>query len=151
MPDQPGQALSNSLIGSRLSLIASNNFNYLWDWPSATTVYPSEPGFARIDINPDGKGCTTIWTNSQVATTTSPRLSTKTGLIYTVSREYDAQNGVYVYYWIALDLHTGAVAWKKMAGSGDQFDSFYPALAIGPNKALFVGVYGGFMTVKDTR
>jgi hypothetical protein len=147
--DQIGQALSNSLIGSRLSLIASNNYNYLWDWSSGTTVYPSEPGFARIDINPDGKGCKTVWTNSDVATTTSPRLSTRNGLIYTVSREYDAQNDVYVYYWIALDYHTGEVAWKKMAGSGDQFDSFYPALAIGPNQGLFVGVFGGFMTVKD--
>jgi hypothetical protein len=148
--DTPG-ALSNSLIGFRDSLIASNNYNYLWDWPTATTVYPSEPGFARIDINPSGKGCKTVWTNTEVATTTSPRLSTKTGLIYTVSREYDAEKDVFVYYWIALDFHTGKVAWKKMAGTGNQFDSFYPALAIGPNHALYVGVFGGFMTVRDTR
>ena len=148
--DQAGQALSNSLIGFRNSLIASNNFNYLWDWPTGTTVYPSEPGFARIDIDPDGQGCTTAWTNSEVATTTSPRLSTKSGLIYTVSREYDAQANTFGYYWIALDFNTGAVAWKKLAGSGDLFDSFYPALAIGPNHDLYVGVYGGFMTLRDS-
>jgi hypothetical protein len=29
--------------------------------------------------------------------------------------------------------------------------SFYPALAIGPNRALYVGVYGGLMTIRDTR
>ncbi len=148
--ETPG-ALSNSLIGSRLSLIATNNYDYLWDWPTGTTVYPSQPGFARIDIQPDGQGCSTVWTNSQVATTTSPRLSTKTGLIYTVSREYDVPNDMFVYYWIALDFHTGEVAWKKLAGTGDQYDSFYPALAIGPNQALYVGVFGGFMTVRDVR
>ena len=118
----------------------------------------SAPGFARIDIDEDGKGCTEVWTTSQVATTTSPRLSTKTGLIYTVSREYDpnAENedgtkGVYVYYWIALDFSTGRVVWKKMAGTGDTFDSFYPALAIGPDEGLYVGAYGGFMTMRDAR
>lgn len=153
--DTPG-ALSNSLVGSGLSLIASNNYDYLWDWPTGRTVFPSRPGFTRIDIDPKGNGCTEVWTNGEVATTTSPRLSTTNGLIYTVSREYDpgAVNadgtaGVYVYYWIALDFRTGRTVWKKRAGTGDEFDSFYPALAIGPDKGLYVGVFGGFMTVKD--
>ena len=56
---------------------------------------------------------------------------------------------MYVYYWAALDFRTGATVWKKMAGTGDQFDSFYPALAIGPDRGLYVGAYGGFMTLKD--
>lgn len=153
---QPGQALSNSLIGSGLALIASNNYNYLWDWQHGKTVYPSAPGFARIDIDPAGQRCNTIWTSYDVATTTSPRLSTKNGLIYTVAREYDptalnsdGSPGVYVYYWVALDFRTGATVWKKMAGTGDQFDSFYPALAIGPDRGLYVGAYGGFLTLKD--
>jgi hypothetical protein len=149
--DQPGAALSNSLIGSRLSLIATNNYNYLWDWQNGRTVYPSAPGAERIDINPNGKGCTKVWANSGVATTTSPRLSTKAGLIYTVAREKDEQTNVYVYYWVALDFRTGKTVWKKMAGTGDKCDSFYPALAIGPNRALYVGAYGGFMTIRDTR
>ena len=62
-----------------------------------------------------------------------------------------SQNDVFVYYWIALDFRTGELVWKKMAGAGDQYDSFYPALAIGPNNALYVGAFGGFMTVRDTR
>lgn len=142
--DQAGQALSNSLI-------ATNNYYYLWDWEAGKTVYGSEPVFARIDINPNGKGCMKVWTNSEVVTTTSARLSTKTGMIYTISREYDAQNDGFVYYWIALDFRTGDVVWKKMAGAGDAFDSFYPALSIGPNKALYVGVYGGFISVRDSK
>lgn len=155
--DQPGQALSNSLIGFQNSLIASNNYNYLWDWQKGQTIYPSAPGFARIDINADGQGCTTVWSQTDVATTVSPRLSTVTGLIYTVAREYDPNalntggtQGVYVYYWIAINFRTGQTVWKKMAGTGDQFDSFYPALAMGPNGGLYVGAFGGFMMMKDT-
>jgi hypothetical protein len=141
-------ALSNSLVGSRLSLVASNNTNYVFDWDTHAMT-PSLPGFERIDIDPNGKGCTKVWTNKEVMTTTSPKLSTRTGLIYTIAREYDAQNDVYAYYWIALDFRTGQTVWKKLAGTGSDFDSFYTGLAIGPNKALFYGGYGGFMTVRD--
>jgi hypothetical protein len=86
-----------------------------------------------------------------------PRLSTRTGLIYAVSREQDdygvqdPETGVYAYYWIAMDFRPGQMVWKKMAGAGAQFDSFYPALAMGPNQALYAGAYGGFMTARDTR
>jgi hypothetical protein len=148
--NQAGGASSNSLVGSRLSLIATNNYYYLFDWQAGKMIEPSAPGVERIDIDPNGKGCRKVWVNEEVATSTSPRLSTRTGLIYTVSREYDDQNDVYVYYWIALDFRTGATVWKKMAGTGDIYDSFYPALVIGPNKALYVGVYGGFISIRDT-
>ena len=147
--DQAGSAVSNSLIGSRLSLIATNNYYYLFDWRGGQTLEPSAPGFVRVDIDPNGKGCQPVWTNREVATTTSPRLSTRTGLIYTVSREED-QSGQYVYYWTALDFRTGATVWKKMAGTGVQYDSFYPAIAIGPNGALYTGNYAGIMSVQDT-
>ena len=58
---------------------------------------PSAPGFERIDIDPDGKGCHKVWTNLEVATTTSPRLSTRNGLIY-VYAQGEEENGVDVYY-----------------------------------------------------
>lgn len=133
------------------SLIATNNYDYLWNWHTGQTEYPSAPGFERIDIDPNGRDCTKVWINAELATTTSPRLSTKTGLIYMVSREYDAWKNVYVYYWAALDFRTGETVWKKMAGTGERFDSFYPGLAIGPNGALYAGVYGWIIEIKDTR
>jgi hypothetical protein len=147
--DQVGQSSSNSLIGSRNSLIATNNYNYWWDWEAGTLLLPNEPGAERIDINPNGKGCTKVWSNSDLRTTTSPRLSTRTGLIYTIASEHDAENDLNAYYWAALDFRTGEVVWKKLAGTGDRFDTFYPALAIGPNGALYTGVYGGLITVRD--
>ena len=47
-------------------------------------------------------------------------------------------------------LLPGETVWKKLAGTGDRFDSFYPALVIGPNGALYSGVYGGLIMMKDT-
>ena len=40
------------------------------------------------------------------------------------------------------------MVWKKLAGAGDWFDSFYPALVIGPNRALYAGVYDGLISIK---
>ena len=157
--DQAGSALSNSLIGTRLSLVATNNYNYYYDWETAKLVYPSEPGFVRIDIDPNGKGCHEVWYNPKVATTTCPRLSTRTGLLYAVARVMDTSKvdeqhpyGLDVYYWTALDFRTGEVVWQKMAGTGVLFDSFYPVGGdIGPNGVLYYGAYGGLMTLRDTR
>lgn len=148
--EQVGGASSNSLVGSRLSLIATNNYYYLFDWKTGQMIYPSAPGVERIDIDPNGKGCRKVWANEEVATSTSARVSTRSGLIYSMAREYDDENNVHVYYWIALDFRTGETVWKKMAGTGDMFDSFYPALTIGPNGALFYGAYGGLTMIMDT-
>jgi hypothetical protein len=52
--DQEGGANSNSLIGSRLSLIVENTYDYAMYWQQDGKK-PSAPGFERIDINPNGK------------------------------------------------------------------------------------------------
>ncbi len=155
--NQSGQALSNSLIGSRLSLIATNNYSYWFDWETGELLEPSAPGVERTDINPNGNGCTKVWSNTKVATTTSPRLSTRTGLIYTMAREMDTNKvdadhpyGLDVYYWTAIDFRTGQTVWQKMVGTGSMFDSFYPGMAIGPNEAPYYGGYGGLMSIRDT-
>ena len=150
-------ALSNSLVGSGLSLIAENNYGYSFNL-GTQEMTPSLPGFERIDIDANGKGCHKVWTNDEVASIVSPHLSTKTGLIYTVARKMDesktdAQHpyGLDVYYWTALDFRTGEVVWEKMAGTGWRFDGWYLGLGIGPTGTMYVGGYGGLMSIRDTR
>ena len=144
-----GGALDNSLLGSGLSIIAENNYGYTFDFENWTAT-DSEPGFERIDIDPNGKGCTKVWVNTEIASTTSAKLSTRTGLIYTYARKYDNQNGVWVYYWTALDFRTGETVWQKMAGTGDaRFDSHWPALYVGPNETLYVGLLGGLAAIRE--
>jgi hypothetical protein len=151
-----GGALDNSLIGSGFSLIVENNYGYVPNFEEMT-VTDSEPGFERIDIDPNGKGCTKVWVNDKVASTASGKLSSRTGLLYTYARQYDdygdkdPETGVWVYYWTALDFRTGEIVWQKMAGTGhEQFDSSWPAVIVGPNETLYTGDYGGLIAIRDT-
>jgi len=149
--DFPGAgagALSNSLIGSHLSLVAENTYGYEILWQEKG-LPPSAPGFERIDINPDGKGCTKVWTNQEVASTVSGKLSTRNGLIYIYTRKME--NNVDVYYMTALDWRTGEVVWEKKVGSGFGFDHFYEALLLGPDETIFMGVYDGLVSIRDSK
>ena len=144
--NQEGGALSNSLIGSRLSLIAENNYGYADNWQQDGKK-PSAPGFERIDINPNGKDCTKVWSKPDVASTNSGKLSTRTGLIYVETRKMD--NGLDVYYLTALDFRTGEVVWEKQVGSGYAFDHWYTGLFVGPDETVYLGVNGGIVSVRD--
>jgi hypothetical protein len=152
-------AQSNSLIGLRNSIIVQNTFGYLFNFPdihsdppdlTAELVQGGAPGLERIDIDPNGKGCTKVWVNTEVASTNTPKLSTRTGLIYVQSRKWDAENNLNAYYWTALDFYTGKVVWEKLVGTGDMFDNFWAAAGPGPNGALYGTVYGGLTMLKDT-
>jgi hypothetical protein len=152
-------ALSNSLVGLRNSIIVQNTYGYLFDFPdihtdppdlTAELVQASAPGIERIDINPNGKGCTKVWVNTEVTSTNTPKLSTRTGLIYVQDRKWDAENELYAYYWAALDFRTGEVVWEKLAGTGDMYDNFWAAASVGPNGALYGTVYGGLTMLRDT-
>ena len=150
-------AVEDSLIGNGLSLIVENNYGYqVTNWQTLAST-PSLPGMARVDVLPDGSGCTLVWTNETVtAPNVAPKLATGSGLIYTITRKYDtsppyAAPGLDVWYWSAVDFRTGAVVWERRAGTGPKFDSWYPGLAIGPNGTAYSGQYGGLIAIRDTR
>ena len=79
-------ATENSLITAGRSLIVENNYGYQDPFgPNSGAV--TEPGFARVDVNKKLTDCKLKWTNTEVrAPTVVPKLSTKTGLIYTYTR-----------------------------------------------------------------
>jgi hypothetical protein len=137
----------NSLVGHDLSFLAENNYGYNYDFARLEMTGRSEPGFARVDVDPNGKGCSVGWVNDEVASVVSGHLSTRTGLYYTLSRKWDGD--VEVYYWTALDWRTGEVAWEKLAGTGTLYDGWYPGVGIA-NDTLYVGEYGGVVTLKDS-
>jgi hypothetical protein len=108
----------NSLIGSGLSLVAYNTWGY--DTDKALKEFestPSKPGIARVDINPDGTGCKLVWENDDVELIdTVQKLSTATGLVYAVTREWDTkvhhdgEFGLDVYYCLVrLDCALAAL------------------------------------------
>jgi hypothetical protein len=145
--DQEASATENSLMGTKRSLIVENNYGYQ-DPFGANSGAVTEAGFARVDIDKDGRGCTKKWTNTEVRSpTVVPKLSTKTGLIYTYSRPDDPANQGY--FWTAIDYRTGATAWAQYAGSGLLFNNNYAGLALGPDGTAYLGVIGGIVTLRD--
>lgn len=145
--EQGASATENSLMGTKRSLIVENNYGYQDPFgPNSGAV--TEPGFARVDIDKDGKACTKRWTNTEVrGPTVVPKLSTKTGLIYTYARPEDPANQGY--FWTAIDYRTGETAWSRYAGSGLAFNNNYAGLALGDDGTAYLGVIGGMITLRD--
>ncbi|MGN2635204.1 hypothetical protein ACTD5D_03230 [Nocardia takedensis] len=145
----PGaSATENSLIGAGRSLIVENNFGYTG--PQSTMFgRTTTPGFARVDIDADGQGCTLAWTNDTVAApSVVPKLSLATGLIYTYTK---GEQPTDPWYWTALDFRTGAVVFQRLAGVGFGFNNNYAGLALGPDGAAYLGTLGGLISLRDAR
>jgi hypothetical protein len=141
-------ATENSLITAGRSLFVENNYGYQDPFGPQTGAV-SEPGFARVDVRRGGRGCRRVWTNREVrAPSVVPKLSTRTGLIYTYTREPSTLLDQ-PYFWTALDARTGKVAWKVYAGSGLGFNNNYAGIALGANRTLYLGVFGGMVALRD--
>lgn len=140
-------ATENAILGAGRSLIVENNYGYQDPFgPNAGAV--SEPGFARVDLRKNGKGCKLVWTNRDArAPSVVPKISTKTGLIYTYTRPPDPlAEG---YYWTAIDFRTGKTKWMKYSGSGIGFNNNYAGLAIGRDGTAYLGTIGGMIALRD--
>lgn len=151
-----GGALENSLMGFGLSLIVYNNYKYNLDTVFETLESgQSEPGVARVDIDPNGTGGRLVWENDNITLTNAvQKLSNRTGLIYAVTRKYDTEShedpGLDVYYFSAIDFRTGKVVWERLLGTGFGYDSFSEVM-IGPTGTAYLPQYGGLIAVRDTR
>jgi hypothetical protein len=141
-------ATENSLLAAGRALFVENNYGY--QDPFGTTAGAlTEPGFARVDVAADGKGCTKRWTNTtERAPSVVPKISTKTGLIYTYTRD-DDPNGSQPWFWTAIDARTGKTAFKRYAGSGLPFNNNYAGLALGPDGSAYLGTTSGIQRLKD--
>lgn len=142
-------ATENSLIGTGRSLLVENNYGYTDIFADGADQVVTEPGFARVDIRKDGKGCRKVWTSyAERAPSVVSKLSTKTGLIYTYTRPPEP-SGSQGYYWTAIRFKNGKTAWSKYSGSGFVFNNNYSGMALGPNKRAYLGVAGGIISLRD--
>jgi hypothetical protein len=137
----------NSLIGAGRSMIVENNYGYAGPL-SVTGGKLTSPGFARVDLNRNGRGCHLVWTNhSVVAPTVVPKLSLATGLIYTYTKEPGLLDP---WYWTALDFRTGHVVYKQLAGTGSLgYNNNYAGIALARNGTAYLGVLGGIIAMRD--
>jgi hypothetical protein len=141
-------ATENSLITAGRSLFVENNYGYQDPFGPRSGAL-STPGFARVDVRRKGRGCRKVWTNTtERAPSVVPKLSTRTGLIYTYTRDA-APLLEQPYFWTAIDARTGKTAWKAYAGSGLGFNNNYAGLALGKDGTAYLGVLGGIVALRD--
>jgi len=133
----------NSLISVGRSMIAEDNYGY--SSPTSLAGKVTTPGFVRVDINRNGRGCHTVWTNtSESAPTVVSKLAIANGLIYTYTTD-PAGN----WYWTALDFRTGRTVYKAYAGSGPFYNNNYAGIALSPTGTEYLGTLGGILSVRD--
>jgi hypothetical protein len=142
-------ATENTLITAGRSLIVENNYGYEDPLDVVDTEYLTEPGFARVVVDRDKRGCELRWTNrDQRAPSVVPKLSTETGLIYAYTMPPDP-NGTEGYYWTAIDFRSGKTVWNKYSGSGFVYNNNYAGIALGPDGTAYLGVIGGLVALRD--
>jgi hypothetical protein len=139
-------ATENSLITAGRSLFVENNYGYRDPFGPQSGAL-TQPGFARVDVR--RRGCRKVWTNrTERAPSVVPKLSTRTGLIYTYTRD-PAPAIDQPYFWTAIDARSGKTAWKVYAGSGLGFNNNYAGIALGPDGTAYLGVFGGIVALRD--
>ena len=136
-----------SLIGTHKSMIVENNYGYTG--PLATQGTPTtEPGLARVDVSSDRKACKTIWKSDEIAPSVVPKLSLRSGLVYTYTNERDSSDP---WYLTALDFRTGKTVFKRLAGQSLGVNNNYAPVTIAPDGSVYIGVLGGMVMLRNDR
>jgi hypothetical protein len=141
-------ATDNSLIAVRDAIIVENNYGYAN--PTVTEAgRTTTPGFARVDLDRDGRGCHRVWRSREIAPSVVPKLSLRTGLVYTYTKP--RTDGDDLWYFTAISFRSGRTAFKRLAGEGLGYNNNYAPVTIGPDGTAYVGALGGLVSLHDRR
>jgi hypothetical protein len=140
-------ATENSTIGAGRAMIIENNYGYTGP-ASVAAGKLSAPGFARVDLNRDGRGCHRVWTNRTLrAPSVVSKLSLSNGLIYSYTKAPGTEDP---WYWTTLSFRTGRVVYRQLAGTGSLgYNNNYAGLALAPTGRAYLGVIGGIIALHD--
>ncbi|EQB44888.1 hypothetical protein CGLO_16306 [Colletotrichum gloeosporioides Cg-14] len=156
-----GSANENAMVGyfdgSTYSVLVNNNHGApeLQDLGAAGDVNgafndfaPLAPGITRVDVTADGS-CAVRWA-LDVRSTSVLSLSTANGLVYSYTQDEElAGQGLYVWYFTAIDFRTGEVVWRIRAGAGGRYNNNVAPTQMSPNGAIYQVVAGGVTWLRD--
>jgi hypothetical protein len=137
----------NSIIAIGNSLVVENNYGYTGVMDVANGL-STQPGVARVDVNPKKRTCKNVWTSAERSPTTVPKASVANGLVYLYTKPPRA-DGVDAWYLTAIDFHTGATRFSRLTGTGYLYNNHYAAIYIGPDGSAYIGTLGGLVRIAD--
>jgi len=146
---QPGQSMTeNSVIATDRSIIVENNFGYRGPG-SVEHGSTTEPGITRIDLDADGNGCHTVWTNMELSSPwATAKLSLANGLIYAYTKPKGPVT-TDAWYLAALDFETGETVYKVLTGTGPLYNAAMGVVYLSPDGAAWVGLFAGIVKIED--
>ncbi|KAF9871533.1 hypothetical protein CkaCkLH20_10944 [Colletotrichum karsti] len=156
-----GSANENAMVGyfdgKTYSVIMNNNYGApeMQDLGASNDkngefndFAPLAPGITRVDITLD-EICEARWT-LDVRSTSVLSLSTANGLVYSYTQDEElASQGLYAWYFTAIDFRTGEIVWRIYAGAGGSFNNNVAPTQLSPNGGLYQVVAGGVTWLKD--
>lgn len=133
----------NAMIAAGRSYLIENNYGY--EGPQSVQNQVTAPGFARVDVNRNGRGCHLVWTTYSVTVpSVVSKMSLANGLVYTYTTDANGD-----WYWTTLDYRTGRVVYQRFAGSGIGYNNNYAGIALSPVGVEYLGTLGGIEALRD--
>lgn len=127
------------------SVIVENNYGYTG--PGATLLgNTTAPGIEKVDIH--DSGCSIAWHSAETAPTSVPKVSLANGLLYVYTKPPN-DHGIAAWYFTALDLRTGRTIYKRLTGTGAQWNNHYASIYLGPDGTAYLACMSGMIRIRD--
>ncbi len=137
-------ATENSIVAVGRSVIVENNYGYTG--PASTMNGGSTaPGVARVRVG--RRSCGTAWTSQETAPTSVPKASLANGLLYVYAKPPGVTEDPW--YFTAIDVRTGRTAYRRLTGTGTQWNNHYAAIYLGPDEAAYIATMAGVVRLQD--
>ena len=137
-------ATENSIVAVRRSVVVENNYGYTG--PASTMNGGSTaPGVARVRVGRES--CGLSWTSKESAPTSVPKASLDNGLLYVYSKPPGVAEDPW--YFTAIDLRSGRTAYRRLTGTGTQWNNHYAAIYLGPDGAAYIATLAGVVRIED--
>ncbi len=137
-------ATENSIVAVGRAVLVENNYGYTG--PAATMDGASTtPGIARVDLG--RRRCSVRWTSLETAPTSVPKASLSNGLLYVYAKRAGERSDPW--YFTAIDVRTGRTVWRRLTGTGTQWNNHYAAIYLGPDGSAYVATLAGVIRLQD--
>ena len=108
----------------------------------------TQPGFARVDVRADGRGCRWCGRTTEARRHRRPQaLDAQTGLVYTYTQDPTRRDAGLVLDGAGLPHRADGL--EQLAGTGAAYNNNYAGLALGPDATAYLGVLGGMVALRD--
>lgn len=142
-------ATENSLIAVGDLLVVENNYGYAPPITATSAGNTSVGGLAAIDVDPRSGRCRVKWENDDIVIPSLVSKATTAGdLVLTYTKPSNPW-GVDAWYFTAVQLDTGEIAWTRLAGTGTPFNNHYAAGYLSPSGDFLVGTVNGLVVLRD--